>query len=75
VLIETKGFLAERGYDPAYGARPLKRVIQKSIENSLAMKILDGEFGSDDLIKVDWDGKGDELGFEPDGRKVQKLAS
>ena len=37
-------YLARIGYDPAYGARPLKRLIQREIENSLALKILEGEF-------------------------------
>jgi ATP-dependent Clp protease ATP-binding subunit ClpB len=47
------GYLAEQGYDPAYGARPLKRVIQKEIENQLALKLLDGTFGPGDTITVD----------------------
>ena len=44
--------LAEEGYDPQYGARPLKRVIQQRIENPLASRILSGEFGSGDTVKV-----------------------
>jgi ATP-dependent Clp protease ATP-binding subunit ClpB len=47
--------LAEEGYDPAYGARPLKRVIQQRIENPIAGKILDGEFGEGDTILIDMD--------------------
>jgi ATP-dependent Clp protease ATP-binding subunit ClpB len=44
-------FLAEVGYDPVYGARPLKRAIQRMIENPLAQKLLQGEFVSGDAIK------------------------
>ena len=45
--------LAEVGYDPVYGARPLKRAIQQQIENPLAQKILAGEFASGETIEVD----------------------
>ncbi|MHC4973756.1 MAG: ATP-dependent chaperone ClpB [Planctomycetota bacterium] len=45
--------LAERGYDPAFGARPLKRLIQKEIQNPLAKRILAGEFGEGDQLEVD----------------------
>ena len=47
--------LAEEGYDPTYGARPLKRVIQQRIENPIASKILAGEFSSGDTINIDAD--------------------
>jgi ATP-dependent Clp protease ATP-binding subunit ClpB len=45
--------LAEEGYDPTYGARPLKRVIQQRLENPLATKILKGEYAEGETIKVD----------------------
>ena len=48
--------LADEGYDPAYGARPLKRVIQQRIENPVAGKILAGDFGEGDTITIDVDG-------------------
>jgi len=51
----ARKLLAEEGYDPTYGARPLKRVIQQRIENPLAGKILAGEFGEGDTIKIDAD--------------------
>ena len=51
----AKKLLAEEGYDPNYGARPLKRVIQQRLENSLASQILKGEFADGDTIKVDVD--------------------
>ena len=44
--------LAQAGYDPIYGARPLKRVIQQQLENPLAQQILDGSFGPGDTIRV-----------------------
>jgi len=47
---KAKKFLAKEGYDPAYGARPLKRVIQQQILNPLSVAILDGEFGEGDKI-------------------------
>ena len=47
--------LAQAGYDPVYGARPLKRAIQTLVENPLARSILDGEFGNGDRIGVDAD--------------------
>ena len=50
--------LAERGYDPAYGARPLKRLIQRSMENELALKLLDGTFREGDVIEVEVAGDG-----------------
>jgi len=49
--------LGESGFDPVYGARPLKRAIQQQIENPLAQKILAGEFDQGDTIKVDVDGE------------------
>ncbi len=45
--------LGEAGFDPVYGARPLKRAIQHELENPLAQKILAGEYGLDDVVKVD----------------------
>jgi len=50
--------LGELGFDPVYGARPLKREIQQAIENPLAMSILAGEFATGDLITVDIDDDG-----------------
>jgi len=49
---EAREFLATKGYDPAYGARPLKRVIQKELQDPLAGKILAGEIKDGDRIKV-----------------------
>ena len=53
--------LAEAGYDPVYGARPLKRAIQQELENPLSKAILQGQFGPKDTIDIDV--AGSELGF------------
>ncbi len=50
---EAKQFLVETGYDPVYGARPLKRAIQRYIEDPLALEILEGKFAEGDHILVD----------------------
>ncbi len=50
---EAKQFLVETGYDPAFGARPLKRAIQRYIEDPMAMEILEGNFLSGDHITID----------------------
>jgi ATP-dependent Clp protease ATP-binding subunit ClpB len=50
--------LAQAGYDPVYGARPLKRAVQSLVENPLARAILDGQFVSGDTIRVDYRDKG-----------------
>ncbi|MBU2631517.1 MAG: AAA family ATPase, partial [Proteobacteria bacterium] len=47
-------YLAQKGYDPTFGARPLKRVIQQEIENPLSMVILKGEFSQDQTIRFDF---------------------
>ncbi|MDP2984279.1 MAG: ATP-dependent Clp protease ATP-binding subunit [Candidatus Latescibacter sp.] len=52
---KAKEFLANEGYSPTYGARPLKRVIQKYIENSLSEELLSGRFGEGSMIKIDLD--------------------
>jgi len=50
----AKRRLAEEGYDPVYGARPLKRVIQKRLQDPLALKLLQGEFKDEDVVVVDF---------------------
>jgi ATP-dependent Clp protease ATP-binding subunit ClpB len=50
---EVKDWLAREGYDPAYGARPLKRLIQTEIADNLALQILDGTFREDDTVEAD----------------------
>jgi ATP-dependent Clp protease ATP-binding subunit ClpB len=58
----AKELLAEAGWDPAYGARPLKRAIQRLVENPLALRLLEGEFADGDTIRVD--AQSDEIVFE-----------
>ncbi|PIE32761.1 ATP-dependent chaperone ClpB [candidate division KSB3 bacterium] len=60
----AKEFLAREGYDPVYGARPLKRTIQKEIQNPLAFKILQGEFRDGDTIAVDYSQENGSLDFQ-----------
>jgi ATP-dependent Clp protease ATP-binding subunit ClpB len=62
---DAKQWLAEKGYDPAYGARPLRRVIQNSLQNKLAGMILNGEAGQGS--KIDVGVKGGELSFKVSG--------
>jgi ATP-dependent Clp protease ATP-binding subunit ClpB len=50
---DARTLLGNLGYDPTYGARPLKRVIQKQLVDKLALKILEGEFGEGDRVRVD----------------------
>jgi len=60
---KAKEWLAKEGFDPAYGARPLKRVIQKEIQDKLAMKLLEGKFKEGDSITADLDDRKGELVF------------
>ncbi|MEW6001319.1 MAG: ATP-dependent chaperone ClpB [Nitrospirota bacterium] len=52
---KAKEYFADIGYDPVYGARPLKRVLQREILNPLALKILDGTFKEGDVVVVDFE--------------------
>ena len=53
---EARRFLADAGYDPVYGARPLKRAIQRHLQDPLALALLQGDFGDGDTIAVDVEG-------------------
>lgn len=64
---EAKHWLADRGYDPVYGARPLKRVLQREVQNQLAKYLLRGDFEPGSTIHVDVDEDADALTFEADG--------
>ncbi len=63
----AKELIAERGYDPHYGARPLKRAIQRLLQDPLAMKILQGEFPEGSAILCDARASGDALEFRKQG--------
>ena len=52
----ARELLAEQGYDPVYGARPLKRVIQRELQNPIALELLEGTFKEGDTIRVERDG-------------------
>jgi ATP-dependent Clp protease ATP-binding subunit ClpB len=58
---EARTLLGNLGYDPTYGARPLKRVIQKQLVDKLALRLLEGEFQPGDRVRVD--ASGGELSF------------
>ncbi len=65
---EARKTLAERGYDPVFGARPLKRAIQRMVENPLAVEILGGKFREGDHIVVDTKNR-ETFTFAQDGRR------
>ena len=66
--------LAEEGYDPVYGARPLKRLIERSIQNPLANRMLSGEIGAGDALRVDYS-PGGEFVFERSGEVEREQAT
>ncbi|MDR6611038.1 AAA family ATPase [Leifsonia sp. 1010] len=61
VTPDARAWLAERGYDPIYGARPLRRLMQREIEDRLATALLAGEVRDGDLVRVDLDREADHL--------------
>ncbi len=68
----AKEMLAEAGWDPAYGARPLKRAIQRLVENPLALRLLEGDFADGDTIRLD--AEDGELRFEKVGAAAAVMA-
>jgi ATP-dependent Clp protease ATP-binding subunit ClpB len=64
----ARALLFREGYDPAYGARPMKRAIQRLIQDPLALRILEGEIHPGDVVRVD--AKGDEMKFTRDQLKA-----
>jgi len=71
----AKGILLSEGYDPAYGARPLRRTIQRMIQDPLALQILEGKVLPGDHVRVDCDGKRDAMKFERVPRKQPAAAA
>jgi len=55
-------YLARQGYDPAYGARPLKRLIQKELQDRIALAVLTGEICDGDTVRVEAEGLGLRVG-------------
>src|SRR5208337_3488646 len=71
----AKDLMFAQGYDPNFGARPLKRAIQKLIQDPLALKILDGEVMHGDHVIVDADKKAGKMKFEVSQRVGEKKAA
>ena len=69
---KARELLFRKGYDPQFGARPLKRAIQRLVQDPLAMKILDGEILSGDRVAVDADMKKEEMTFERAAAKAAR---
>jgi ATP-dependent Clp protease ATP-binding subunit ClpB len=69
---DARTLLGNLGYDPTYGARPLKRVIQKQLVDKLALRMLEGEFAEGDVVEVD--AEGGELVFQRAGERAQAAA-
>ena len=67
----AKKLIVAEGYDPVYGARPLKRAIQRLLQNPLAVSVLEAEFAEGDRIKVDRAKDGNSLTFEKAGEPVR----
>ena len=67
VTDKAREFLAREGYDPAYGARPLKRALQRKIQDPLALMLLEGKFVSGDTVRVDLSMSGDSLVIKKKG--------
>ena len=70
----ARDFIADTGYDPTFGARPLKRVIQREITNKLAEEVLSGWIEPGDTIKIGVAPKGEGLTFETMSTKGKKTA-
>lgn len=71
VSAAARDALTEEGFDPQFGARPLKRVVQQRIENAIASGILGGTFKDGDTVRVDYQGK--TFTFSTDAKKKQKI--
>jgi ATP-dependent Clp protease ATP-binding subunit ClpB len=69
---EAKQVVADAGWDPTYGARPLKRALQRLVENPLALRLLEGEFVDGDAVRVD--AQNGELVFERAGSREPAVA-
>ncbi|MCX6401929.1 MAG: ATP-dependent Clp protease ATP-binding subunit [Propionibacteriales bacterium] len=69
----AKNLLATRGFDPVLGARPLRRTIQREIEDTLAEKMLFGEVGPGQIVLVGVDGEGPDASFTFEGQKINTI--
>ncbi|MDB4088093.1 ATP-dependent Clp protease ATP-binding subunit [Flavobacteriales bacterium] len=71
---KAKDYVADKGYDSKYGARPLKRAIQKYLEDPLAEQIIQHEIGEGDVLVVDYNEKKDEIVIKPKKGRKKKSA-
>jgi len=72
----ARNWLANQGYDPAFGARPLRRALQKYVESPLSIQLLAGKFSGNERIIVDVDETESNLVFRPgDGGKAEEVPS
>ena len=72
---EAKGFLVEKGFDPQFGARPLRRAIQKYVEDPMAEAILTNDLDEGSTITVGYSGEGEELSFKTKKGRKKKAAA
>ena len=61
VFKSAKEFIAKNSFDPSYGARPIKRAIQREIETPIAKAILKGEYAENKIVRIDIDQSGENL--------------
>jgi len=75
VTESAREYLAEVGYDPQFGARPLKRTIQRELQDPLALKILSGEFHDGDTVQVERGPQGLTFAVAPPEKKKKRAAA
>lgn len=68
----AKGYIADKGFDSAFGARPLKRAIQKYLEDPIAEEILKGDLQEGDMLEIDYDKEKDEMSVSKKTNKKKK---
>ena len=66
----AREYLAVKGYDSAFGARPLKRLIRREVQDALAMRLLSGQIKEGDEVEIDRDGEGEGLVFRTEAARV-----
>jgi ATP-dependent Clp protease ATP-binding subunit ClpC len=75
IVSEAKNFLCEKGFDPNFGARPLKRAIQKYLENPMAEVLIKHSPTGNETIRIDYDNETEELTFEIDSAVEMDMIS